>query len=92
MNQQGQPYRKLYRSRTDCQIEGVCGGLGAYFSIDPVIFRILFVIAAFMGSAGFIAYIILCFIIPKEPKQKRPRKNAANVQQSSADDDDWENF
>ncbi len=58
--------KRLYRSRTDRVIFGVCGGLGKYFAIDPVIFRILFVIFFFVDGIGFIAYLIMTFIVPQE--------------------------
>lgn len=58
--------KKLYRSRTDRVLFGVCGGLGKYFEVDPVIFRILFVILFFIDGAGFIGYLIMALIIPIE--------------------------
>jgi len=60
--------RKIYRSRTDRIIFGVCGGLGEYFEVDPVIFRLLFVLFAFMAS-GILIYLISAIIIPLEPKK-----------------------
>jgi phage shock protein PspC (stress-responsive transcriptional regulator) len=45
---------------------GVCGGLGKYFEVDPVIFRILFVILFFIDGAGFIGYLIMALVIPSE--------------------------
>lgn len=58
--------KKLYRSRTDRVLFGVCGGLGKYFDVDPVIFRILFVILFFIDGVGIIAYLILVLIVPVE--------------------------
>ena len=60
--------KKLYRKTGDKVIAGVCAGLGDYFEIDPVIMRVLFVAAFFMGSMGFWLYIILWIIVPKAPK------------------------
>lgn len=57
---------KLFRSRNDRVIAGICGGLGMYFNIDPVIIRILWVILSFSGG-GILAYIICIFVIPEEP-------------------------
>ena len=58
--------KRLYRSRTDRVLFGVCGGLGKYFGIDPVIFRIFFVIFLFIDGIGLIAYLIMILIIPNE--------------------------
>ena len=61
--------KRLYRSRTDKKIAGVCGGLGEYFGIDPTVVRLLAVIAL-IGSGivpGFIAYVIAWVIVPEAP-------------------------
>lgn len=58
--------KKLYKSRTDKIISGVCGGIAKYFGIDPVIVRIVWVASSIVG-AGIIFYIICMFIIPDEP-------------------------
>ncbi len=60
-------YKKLYRSVTDKMLGGVCGGLAEYFSIDPVLIRLIFVLAVIFGGSGILAYIILWIIIPKRP-------------------------
>jgi phage shock protein C len=60
--------RKLYRSRTHRVIAGVCGGLGGYFDIDPVLVRALFVVAALGGGFGLLMYIVLWMVIPEEPR------------------------
>jgi phage shock protein C len=59
---------RLYRSRDQRILSGVCGGLGKYFNLDPTIMRILWVVLG-VGSFGtaLIIYIILGFIIPEEP-------------------------
>ena len=57
--------RRLYRDTENSVIAGVCGGLGAYFSIDPLIFRILFIVFFFVGGASIPVYIILWIVLPK---------------------------
>ncbi len=57
--------RRLYRDPENSVIGGVCGGLGAYFAVDPVIFRLLFVIFFFAGGASILVYIILWIVLPK---------------------------
>jgi phage shock protein C len=61
--------KKLYRSRTNRMIWGVCGGLAQYFNTDSTIIRVLFVISLFLGSLGFWAYIIMAIIVPLEPQK-----------------------
>jgi phage shock protein C len=58
--------KKLYRSRSDRMIAGVCGGLGEYLNVDPVWLRLFFVLLLFATGAGLWAYLILWIIIPEE--------------------------
>lgn len=62
--------KHLYRSSTHRVFAGVCGGLGEYLGIDPVVVRLLWVLATvFTGFVpGIIAYIIVIFVIPEEPR------------------------
>lgn len=59
--------KKLYRSRKDRILFGVCGGLAEYIGIDPTIVRILWVIISFAYGFGILSYIALTLIVPKEP-------------------------
>lgn len=56
---------KLYRSISNRVIAGVCGGLGEYFDIDPVIIRALFIIVSMMSGSGIVLYLILWLLIPE---------------------------
>jgi phage shock protein C len=58
--------KRLYRSRSERMLLGVCGGLAKYFDIDPTIIRLIFVITIFCGGLGIIAYIVLAIITPLE--------------------------
>src|SRR5690242_15243747 len=58
--------RVLRRSTTDRVGAGVAGGLGAYFGVDPVLFRVLFAVSAFFGGAGVIAYLLAWAVIPEQ--------------------------
>ena len=60
--------KRLYRSRDERMIGGVCGGLAKYFNIDPVIVRVIAVVAALMALWGLLAYIILWIVVPEEPE------------------------
>jgi len=55
--------KRLYRSRSNRILAGVCGGIGEYFNIDPVIVRILAVV---IPGFGWVAYLVCALIIPSE--------------------------
>jgi phage shock protein PspC (stress-responsive transcriptional regulator) len=60
--------RKLYRSRTDRKLAGVCGGLAQYLNADPTLIRVLFVVLALLGGPGLVIYLVLWIIVPEEPQ------------------------
>jgi phage shock protein C len=62
------PTRKLYRSRTNRKLAGICGGLGRYFNVDATLLRVLFVLLAVLGGSGLVLYLVLWIIIPSEPQ------------------------
>jgi phage shock protein PspC (stress-responsive transcriptional regulator) len=64
--------RQLLRSRGDRMIAGVAGGLGRYFSVDPVIFRIGFAVSVFFGGLGLLAYIALALFVPDDEGRPAP--------------------
>jgi phage shock protein PspC (stress-responsive transcriptional regulator)/predicted membrane protein len=64
--------RRFYRSRRDRLIAGVAGGLGRYFRVDPIFFRIGFVALAFFGGVGFILYGALWLLVPVEGETGAP--------------------
>jgi phage shock protein PspC (stress-responsive transcriptional regulator) len=57
--------RRLYRSRDERIVGGVCGGLAEYFAIDPLIVRIIAVALVFAGGAGFLAYLAAWLLVPE---------------------------
>ena len=59
--------RKLYRSRTDRKLAGVCGGLAQYFNLDATLIRVLFVVLAVLGGSGLVIYLAMWIIVPNEP-------------------------
>jgi len=61
------PTRKLYRSRTNRKLAGVCGGLAQYFNIDATMIRVLFVLLAVLGGSGLVLYLAMWIIVPREP-------------------------
>lgn len=58
--------KRLYRSRNDKMIFGVCGGLAEYFGVDPTLVRLLTVLI-WMTGGGFIAYLVAGIIMPEAP-------------------------
>ncbi len=58
--------KKLYRSRTDRKLWGVCGGLAKYFDIDPTITRVIAIASILVSGAGIIAYLIMAIVVPLE--------------------------
>jgi len=59
--------RKLYRSKTDRKLAGVCGGLAQYFNMDATLIRVLFVVLAVLGGSGLVLYLAMWIIVPNEP-------------------------
>jgi phage shock protein C len=59
--------RRLYRSKTDRKLAGVCGGLAQYFNLDATLIRVLFVLLAVLGGSGLVLYLAMWIIVPKEP-------------------------
>lgn len=60
--------KKLYKSRTDKKLDGVCAGIGEYFDIDPTLIRLAWVVFSLLGGSGILAYIIAAIIIPVNPE------------------------
>ena len=61
-------YQKLYRSRENRMLGGVCGGLGEYFDIDPTLVRVFVVFGAFLGIPGALVliYLVMLILVPQE--------------------------
>ena len=63
---EGPSPKRLTRSRADRLIGGVCGGLGRYFNVDPLLFRIGAVALVFLGGAGILLYLAALLLVPNE--------------------------
>ncbi len=59
--------RKLYRSRSDRMLGGVCGGLAAYLGMDPTVVRLIAVATILLPGPSIIAYLLAWIIVPEEP-------------------------
>jgi phage shock protein C len=58
------PPKRLYRSESNRMVAGVCGGLGEFFGIDATLVRLVFVLLAFLGGSGIVAYLAMWLIVP----------------------------
>lgn len=57
---------RLRRSTDDKVVAGICGGLGRYFDVDPLFFRLAFVVLAIGGGSGVLLYVIGWIVIPEQ--------------------------
>jgi phage shock protein PspC (stress-responsive transcriptional regulator) len=74
--------KRVFRSRQDSKIAGVCGGLGDYFDIDPVFFRLVFLLSVLFGGLGALAYLVMWIMVPA---QEGMRRDARRLRLSAAD-------
>lgn len=70
--------RRLYRSRTDRSIAGICGGLAEYFGSDSTLIRLLTLLLILFGGLSIWIYIILWIIIPEQPRPEFSLNNKKN--------------
>lgn len=59
--------KRLYKSRGQRMVSGVCGGIAEYLNVDPTIVRLVFVLLSLGGGSGLLAYIIAAIVIPEPP-------------------------
>ncbi len=79
--------RRLYRSRNDRVIAGVCGGLGLQLGVSSLVFRVLFILLSSAGGLGVPLYLILWIIIPdaREVFQAEERSLGSQVTNPGSD-------
>jgi len=76
---------RLYRSRRDRVLLGVCGGIARYFHVDPVLVRVIWVLLSLTPFPGIIAYIVAAILMPEEPGPARGAPGTA----ARAQADEW---
>jgi phage shock protein C len=59
--------KKLYRSRTDRKVAGVCAGIAEYLDIDPTLVRLIWVATVLFAGGGVLGYLIAWIVLPEEP-------------------------
>ncbi len=60
--------KKLFKSKINKKLCGVCGGIAEYFNMDPTIVRLIWVLAVLFAGCGILAYIIAAFVMPEKPE------------------------
>lgn len=61
---------KLYRSRDNRMVAGICGGIGEYFNIDPSLIRLVWILVSFASvGLGILVYVILIFVLREKPEE-----------------------
>ncbi len=80
--------KRIYRNPDNMILGGVCSGISEYFNIDPIILRLIFVIAVIFYGTGIFLYLVLWIIIPKAEtraqklEMKGERVNIPNIEKS----------
>ncbi len=59
--------KRLYRSREEKMIGGVCGGIAEYFDVDPTLVRAVWVAITLLAGFGIVLYLILWVLVPLQP-------------------------
>lgn len=83
--------KKLYRSRDNRMIAGVCGGLGEYFEIDPTLIRLAMAFFSLWSGGGILLYFIAWFLIPEAPEEaedQTPGEKLLSLNQTTEPDDE----
>ena len=70
--------KKLYRSKSNRMIAGVCAGVAEYLNIDVTVIRLVWAIASIFAAAGIVAYIVCALVIPEKPET--PENNIVDAE------------
>jgi phage shock protein PspC (stress-responsive transcriptional regulator) len=79
------PMKRLFRPGEEAKIAGVCAGLGEYFELDPVFFRLFFLFSILFGGLGAIAYVMLWILVPRREGAHRARADGRRLHLSGTD-------
>ncbi len=66
--------KRLYRSKTNRILGGICGGIAEYLDVDPTIIRLIWVLITLVYGVGILAYLIAWLIIPEKPRKKDKKR------------------
>ena len=70
--------KKMYRIPSEGDIAGVCAGLGEHLAVDPIIFRILFIVFSISGGFGILVYLFMWAFVPVKPSDVESPDGEAN--------------
>ena len=59
--------KRLYRSRNDRKLAGVCGGIAEYYGWDPTLVRVAWIVLTLLGGSGILIYLIMWLVMPESP-------------------------
>lgn len=77
--------KRLHRTHEDRKIAGVCAGLGEYFELDPVFFRLFFLFSILFGGLGLVAYVVLWVLMPLRPGEQPAARAGRRLQLSATE-------
>jgi len=77
--------KRLHRTNEDRKIAGVCAGLGEYFELDPVFFRLFFLFSILFGGVGLLAYVVLWILMPLRPGEQGASRGGKRLQLSASE-------
>jgi len=69
MDKSEKPTKRLYRSKKQRMIAGVCGGLAEYFEIDATWVRLIFILFLLLGGSAILVYLVMWLVVPSNPYQ-----------------------
>ena len=69
--------KRLYRSRKERQLAGVCGGLADYIGVDPNIVRTVWIVLTFAFQPTILIYMVMAAMVPEEPESMQTRAEKA---------------
>jgi phage shock protein C len=72
--------KRLYRSRKERMLGGLCGGLGAYFHIDPTLVRLVVILLSFFFPFMLLIYLVLWIFVPVEPEAAKPAEEVIDAE------------
>jgi phage shock protein C len=85
VNKMSQNVKRLYRSRSNRMLGGVCAGIGEFFDIDPTLVRLFFVFAFLLGGHGILVYLALWLVVPEEQAGQEVITQALSPQEIDPD-------